>query len=173
MHTYISIHTCPHRHLYTPCTHLYIHAYACTHTHLHIHMHTLASIHTYIHMHTNVSLHTCTHTNNPEGTTGKNKSVMLPGKLLNLGSPTQLRHSSFAWKRGARPSHAAQKPYCWELHSKVSNSSDSGITSPLLTCLRLMGSQHVKCLQMCWNQPSFKKPAIFQNDAPVCHSEFN
>lgn len=175
MHMLTSIHTCIHIHLYTH-TYIYTYTHTCIHTHLHAHtfLYTCTHLHPYTHAYECTQMYQYIHAQiqTIQRHNWEEKGVMLPEKLLNQGSP-KWRHSSFAWKRSARPSHTAQKPYCWELHLNGSNSSDSGITSPLLTCLKCMGSQHVKCLQMCWNQPSFKKPAILQNDAPVCHRAFN
>lgn len=144
-------------------------------TYIHTHIHLYTHIH-HIHMHNHVSIHkdsqmyTCKQSRGHNWEEQKSNATR---KTIEPGSSTQVRHRNFQWERSMRPSHAAQRPYSWGLHLDGSISSDSGITSPLLTCLRRMGSLHVKCLQMCRNQPAFKKPAIFQNEAPVCHSKFN
>ena len=163
-HIHTSIHTYIHMYPYTNTQYTHVQIYIYTHTYIHTHTHNHASIHK------GTQKHTCKQS---RGYNWEGQTSNATRKTIEPGSPTQVRHKNFQRKRSPRPSRAAQKPYSWGLHSDGSISSDSGITSPLLTCLRCMGSLHVKCLQMCRNQPSFKKAAIFQNEAPVCHSEFN
>lgn len=173
IHTHESIHICPHVTSIHRCTHihLYTHAYTCIHTHIHLYTHTY--IHTHMHNHASIQRHTNAHHKQSRGHNLEEQKYNTTRKTDKPGSPTQWICKSLQWKGSTRLLHAAQKPYSWGMHLYGTISSDSGIPSPLLTCLRRMGSPHVKCLQMCRNQPSFKKAAIFQNEAPVCHSKFN